>query len=179
MNPDMTDQILIPAWVDGTLQPVEKLDVHLRGLKHKAVSIFVINEGRILIQQRALHKYHTPGQWANTCCTHPHCEEPTLDCAQRRLNEELGITGLTLQSRGQIEYRAQVGPDMIEHELVDVFVAEASENLEIQPNPEEVNATRWVSPAELRHELADAPDNFTPWLHIYMADHAKTILGSK
>ena len=62
MNPDMTDQILIPAWVDGTLQPVEKLDVHLRGLKHKAVSIFVINEGRILIQQRALHKYHTPGQ---------------------------------------------------------------------------------------------------------------------
>ncbi|MDG1801382.1 MAG: isopentenyl-diphosphate delta-isomerase, partial [Paracoccaceae bacterium] len=63
--------IIIPAWVDGMLQPVEKLDAHLRGLRHKAVSIFVISGDYILIQQRAMCKYHTPGQWANTCCTHP------------------------------------------------------------------------------------------------------------
>jgi isopentenyl-diphosphate delta-isomerase len=175
----MTDQILIPAWVDGTLQPVEKLDVHRRGLKHKAVSIFVMNQGRILIQQRALHKYHTPGQWANTCCTHPHWDETAFGCAHRRLNEELGITGLTLQPRGKIEYRAQVGVDMIEHELVDVFVAEAPENVIMRPNPDEVNAVRWLSLVELNQQLSEAPDSFTPWLHIYMADHARTILGSK
>lgn len=178
-EPAMTDQILIPAWVDGTLQPVEKIDVHLRGLKHKAVSIFVLNQGRILIQQRALHKYHTPGQWANTCCTHPHWGEATDDCAHRRLREELGITGLRLQPRGEIEYRAQVGAEMIEHEVVDVFVAQAPDDLQIHLNPDEVNATRWLSAGDLKDAMTATPDNFTPWLHIYMADHADTILGSK
>ena len=174
----MINPILIPAWLEGALQPVEKLDVHLRGLRHKAVSIFVMNQGRILIQQRALHKYHTPGLWANTCCTHPHWDEPAQDCANRRLTEELGITGLNLVPRGQIEYRAKVGTEMIEHEVVDVFVSEAPNDLTIQPNPQEVNAVRWVSPGDLQRELSDTPRLFTPWLHIYMADHAHTILGS-
>ena len=60
--------LLIPAWVDGILQPVEKLEVHQRGLKHKAVSVFVFCDSQLLLQQRALEKYHSPGLWANTCC---------------------------------------------------------------------------------------------------------------
>jgi isopentenyl-diphosphate Delta-isomerase len=179
MNSNMTDRILIPAWVDGTLEPVEKMGVHRRGLRHKAVSIFVMNQGRILIQQRALHKYHTPGQWANTCCTHPHWKEAPLACAERRLSEELGIKGLALQPRGQIEYRAQVGPNMIEHEVVDVFFADSPDDLSVHPNPDEVNAIRWISLSELTLEMAQYPDKFTPWLHIYISDHAETILGSK
>ncbi len=101
--------IMIPAWVDGTLTPVEKLAAHQRGLRHLAISVFVIRDGAILIQQRALGKYHTPGLWANTVCTHPEWNEPALDCAHRRVNEELGITGLTLEHRGEVEYRADVG----------------------------------------------------------------------
>ena len=62
---------LIPAWIDEVLAPVEKLAVHRTGLRHKAVSVFVIDGGRVLIQRRAAGKYHTPGLWANTCCTHP------------------------------------------------------------------------------------------------------------
>ena len=81
----------IPAWVDGTLTPVDKLDVHKLGLRHKAVSVFVLRGDALLIQQRAMGKYHTPGLWANTCCTHPGWEETSLLCATRRLNEELGI----------------------------------------------------------------------------------------
>ncbi len=67
--------IMIPAWVNGTLQPVEKLEAHERGLKHKAVSVFVTRGDDVLIQRRALGKYHTPGLWANTCCTHPNWDE--------------------------------------------------------------------------------------------------------
>ena len=107
---------LIPAWVDdGTLAPVEKLEVHLRGLRHKAVSVFVLAGGKVLIQQRALGKYHTPGLWANSCCTHPHWGERPGDCATRRLREELGITGLTPDHRDRIEYRAGVGGGLVEH----------------------------------------------------------------
>ena len=60
--------IYIPAWQDGTLKPVEKLEVHKLGLRHKAVSVFVFYQGQLLIQQRAMSKYHSPGLWANTCC---------------------------------------------------------------------------------------------------------------
>ena len=105
--------IMIPAWVDGTLTPVEKLEAHVKGLRHKAISVFVMDGDHLLIQKRAAGKYHTPGRWANTCCTHPEWNESGMDCAQRRLNEELGITGLTLDQRETLEYRAPVGGGMI------------------------------------------------------------------
>lgn len=169
--------IMIPAWVDGALTPVEKLAAHQRGLRHLAVSVFVIRDGAILIQQRALSKYHTPGLWANTCCTHPSWGEDATLCAVRRVDEELGITGLTLHHRGQVEYRADVGNGLIEHELVEVFLAHASDDMPLVPNPEEVMATRWITPAALASEIEAAPDKFTPWLRIYLAEHADMILG--
>lgn len=170
-------QIMIPAWVEGHLTPVEKLQAHERGLRHLAVSVFVLRDGKILIQQRAMGKYHTPGLWANTCCTHPAWDEDPLACAYRRLNEELGITGLALTPRGQIEYRADVGGGMIEHEVVDVFVAEAGETMPLAPNPEEAMAVDWISMEDLRQEIAATPQKFTPWLRIYMTDHADAIFG--
>jgi isopentenyl-diphosphate delta-isomerase len=170
-------KIMIPAWVDGTLMPVEKLAAHRRGLRHLAVSVFVVRDGAILIQQRALDKYHTPGLWANTCCTHPEWGEEALACATRRVNEELGISGLNLQHRGQVEYRADVGNDLIEHELVDVFLAQASPDMPLNPNPAEVMATRWVTPKALVAEITNTPSDFTPWLRIYLADHADMIFG--
>ena len=143
----MTD--MIPAWRDGTLAPVEKLQVHRLGLKHKAVSVFVLNRGRVLIQQRARGKYHTPGLWANTCCTHPDWDETSADCAMRRLHEELGISGIYPSFRDRVEYRAEVGGGLTEHEVVDIFVANAPDTLDIAPNPDEVMATRWVDLYEL------------------------------
>ncbi len=169
--------ILIPAWVDGELQPVEKLETHLRGLRHKAVSVFIMAGDELLIQRRALGKYHTPGLWANTCCTHPAWEEPSEACAKRRLTEELGISNVTTEYRGQVEYRADVGNGLIEHELVDVFAIESSPQLSLSLNPEEVMDTRWVTLDILRKEIAESPEVFTPWLRIYLEQHSALILG--
>lgn len=166
---------LIPAWVDGTLQPVDKLRAHLEGLRHKAVSVFVLAGDAVLLQRRALEKYHTPGLWANTCCTHPDWDEAPLDCATRRLEQELGITGLSPDFRTQLEYRADVGGNMIEHELVDVFVAQADPSLTIAPNPSEVMDTRWATMTDLRAEVAAQPQDFTPWLRIYLDRHGGAI----
>ena len=168
---------MIPAWEDGTLKPVEKLDAHVRGLKHKAVSIFVVNQGRVLIQQRAMGKYHTPGLWANTCCTHPEWDEDPADCAVRRLDEELGITGLYPSHRDQIEYRAEVGDGLIEHEVVQVYVADAPNDLKIVPNSDEVMNTRWVDFYDLTADVTRHPEQYTPWLRIYLAEHTAAIFG--
>lgn len=171
-------EIMIPAWVDGTLTPVEKLDAHLRGLRHKAVSVFVMAGDAMLIQRRALGKYHTPGLWANTCCTHPEWDEPDATCALRRLGEELGIADVQANHRGQVEYRADVGGGLIEHELVEVFVVKASRALPLAPNPDEVMDTRWIALDDLRTELVATPEIFTPWLRIYMEQHSALIFGT-
>ena len=169
--------VMIPAWVNGDLVPVEKLEAHQKGLKHKAVSVFVLHGTNILLQRRALGKYHTPGLWANTCCTHPDWQEASSACAVRRLKQELGITGLYPEFRHQLEYRADVGNGLTEHELVDVFLAHARTNLDLTPNPEEVMQTRWLDYHDLLAEISRHPDRFTPWLKIYLRDHADTIFG--
>lgn len=170
--------MLIPAWIDGASVAMDKLEVHRRGLRHPAVSVFVLDAaGRVLIQQRALSKYHTPGLWANTCCTHPQWGETDADCARRRLAEELGITGLDLMPAGTVEYRAEVGGGMVEHEVVAIFTARAPEGLRVTPDPAEVAATRWVGLEPLVAEMAEAPDRFTPWLRIYLTEHRGTIFG--
>ena len=168
---------MIPAWVNGRLTPVEKLEAHLQGLRHKAISVFVMDGERVLIQQRALGKYHTPGLWANTCCTHPHWDEAAEACALRRLDEELGIRGLALDHRDRVEYRAEVGEGLIEHEVVDIFLAQAPPGLRVAPNPAEVMAVRWVALDALAREVAAQPARFTPWLRIYLAEHTDRIFG--
>ncbi|MEO9649741.1 MAG: isopentenyl-diphosphate delta-isomerase [Roseobacter sp.] len=170
-------QIMIPAWVDGTLRPVEKLAAHQMGLRHKAVSVFVMAGQHILLQQRAFGKYHTPGLWANTCCTHPDWKEDPLLCAARRLQEELGISGLTPRHCGQVEYRADVGGGLTEHEVVEVYVAPSRLDHPMTPNPNEVHATRWISRDALMKELSATPDAFTPWLHIYITQHSDMIFS--
>lgn len=169
---------MIPAWVNGKLKPVDKLEVHIKGLRHKAVSVFVMDGKRVLIQRRALSKYHTPGLWANTCCTHPHWNEDPGTCAVRRLDDELGITGIYPVYRDQLEYRADVGDGLIEHEVVDLFVAPASARaLNLNLNPDEVMETRWIDIYDLAAEVARHPEAYTPWLRIYLADHLDLVIA--
>ncbi|MDG4646933.1 NUDIX domain-containing protein [Roseibacterium sp. SDUM158017] len=167
----------IPTWVEGELRPVEKLEAHVRGLRHKAVSVFLMRGGEVLLQRRAMGKYHTPGLWANACCTHPHWGEASLDCATRRLSEELGLADVALDYRDTVEYRADVGGGLIEHEVVDIFVGEIAPGIEPRPDPSEVMDTIWQPLASLSEEVARRPQGFTPWLQIYLRDHAQSIFG--
>ncbi len=168
----------IPAWIDGRLAAVDKLEVHRRGLRHPAISVFVMDGPRTLLQRRALGKYHTPGLWANAVCTHPHWGEPMAGAAARRLREELGIEGLALTPRDRVEYRAEVGGGLVEHEVVSLFTAAADAGLRLAPNPAEVMAVRWVGLDALRAGIAADPAAYTPWLRIYLADHGGQIFGA-
>jgi isopentenyl-diphosphate Delta-isomerase len=170
--------IEIPTWVDGQLRPVEKLEAHKRGLRHKAISVFLLRDGDVLLQRRALGKYHTPGLWANTCCTHPFWGEASIDCATRRLAEELGLVDVALEFRDTVEYRADVGGGLIEHEVVDIFVGEVAKGMEPAPDPDEVMDTIWHPLDTLAEEVARRPAGFTPWLQIYLRDHARAIFGT-
>ncbi|WP_434050994.1 MAG: isopentenyl-diphosphate Delta-isomerase [Roseibium sp.] len=165
----MNRHIIIPAVADdGSLFPVEKMAAHVQGLLHLAVSVFVFDEDLLLIQKRAALKYHCGGQWANTCCSHPHWDETVETCAERRLQEELGFT-LPLVRHQTVEYEASVGNGLSEHERVTLFTAHvARSQLDIEPNPQEVDTFRWVDAKTLHAEVAETPDAFTPWFRIYL-----------
>lgn len=176
-DPRPIAQDMIPTWVGGDLVAVEKLEAHRRGYLHMAVSVFVLCGNDVLIQRRAMCKYHTPGLWANTCCTHPHWGEAPEACAHRRLREELGLEGLALEHRDQVTYRADVGGGLIEHERVDIYLSRVESRVSPRPNPEEVMETDWVDMAELAARTRRAPERFTPWLRIYLEQYADQIFA--
>ena len=170
---------IIPAWRDNILEPIDKLKVHELGLKHPAISVFVMKGHKILLQQRAATKYHSPNLWTNTVCTHPNWDEPSEICAQRRLQEELNITGLNLVFKGKIEYRADVGNDLIEHEVVTMFSCSISDDLDlfVKPNQEEVSNVDWQTLPQIKFAVQKTPHLFTEWFKIYLEKHSETIFG--
>lgn len=166
---------LIPAWIGGRLQPAEKLEVHRKGWPHPAVSVFVNCGEDTLLQRRAKGKYHTPGLWSNACCTHPQWGESAQDCAARRLREELGLEARGLVHCGQASYRANVGTDLVENEIVEIFALDLAERPVLMPHPEEVAETGWMSYSDLRARIGSRPQDFTPWLAIYLNDYSALV----
>lgn len=170
-----TDPAIIIPGVDpdGSLYPIEKIEAHVKGLHHQAISVFIFCCDELLIQRRAFQKYHCGGLWANTCCTHPHFGEAPKAAARRRLHEELGFA-VPLEERLIVDYSADVGGGLREHERVHMFRAEVDKSdLTVKPNPDEVCDTRWLTLDALLADMANHPESYTPWFRIYV-DHFPT-----
>lgn len=158
--------------VDENDNPIgieEKQRAHEQGLLHRAFSVFIFNNSgdtrELLIQQRNLNKYHCPGLWTNTCCSHPEPGETIPQAAHRRLQEEMNLTVDHLSIAGTFHYRAEVNNNshgLIEHEIDHVLVGETQER-NITVNPHEVAAYRWEKPEALLQSIDQNPHLYTPW----------------
>ena len=161
--------VITAVAADGSLYPIGKLAAHRRPVLHLAVSVFLFDGDRLLVQRRAAGKYHCGGLWANTCCSHPNWGEGLADCATRRMVEELGFA-VPLAPTALVEYRAPVGRGLWEYERVQVYRADASRRtVSPAPDPAEVSAVRWATPADLAREMDADPAAFAPWFRIYPA----------
>lgn len=142
-----------------------KQEAHEKGVLHLAFSVFIFrftnDEPELLLQQRALSKYHSAGLWTNTCCSHAEPDTPVVLTAQKRLQEEMGFS-CPLQPMGTFLYKADVGPGMIEHEIDYVFAALHNPTT-ILPDPEEAASCRWVPLPVLQERLLSHPHEFTAW----------------
>lgn len=160
----MEQDIILVDEFDTPIGVMSKLLAHQLGKLHRAFSVFIFNaKGELLIQQRAAHKYHSAGQWANSCCSHPAPNEDTMVAAKRRLMEELGFT-TNLLPVGHLVYRAQVNGGLTEHEYDHLFIGNYDDI--VIPNPDEVSATRWIHPSDLQEEVKNNPNQFTPWFKL-------------
>lgn len=160
---------------DNEMGFLGKQEAHSRGLLHRAFSVFVFNsKGEFLLQRRAFDKYHSPGLWSNTCCSHPMPGEPVQYAASRRLLEEMGMQCL-LENKFSFVYKADVGDGLIEHEFDHVFVGVSDEIP--NPDPEEVDSWRYVDRQTLKHELEEHPETFTEWFKICLSEYEKEIFS--
>ncbi len=157
-----TEQVILVDENDTPLGTAEKLKAHREGLCHRAFSVFVFYGDLLLLQQRAQSKYHSPGLWTNTCCSHPRPGESILEAGQRRLQEEMGIR-VPLSAVGRFHYIAHFENGLIENEVDYVLVGKIDHQM-VKPNGVEVEAYRWINVTELSQALTAHPNQFTPWL---------------
>lgn len=157
----MTDHVVLVDADDVPQGTADKLEAHVNGWLHRAFSIFVFDShGRLLLQQRAPHKYHSGGLWSNTCCSHPRPGETLDDAVQRRLEEEMGFR-CELHPAFHFVYEADVGAGLIEHELDHVFIGYADAT--VIPNRDEVSDWTWISRDDLLADISSRPDQYTFW----------------
>ncbi|MBL6875123.1 MAG: isopentenyl-diphosphate Delta-isomerase [Flavobacteriales bacterium] len=160
----MQEQVILVNKKDEPIGLMDKFEAHEKGALHRAVSVFIFNSNHeLLIQRRALAKYHTPGIWSNTACSHPRNNESTLSCANRRLFEEMGIK-TEMSPIFSFLYKAEFSNNLIEHELDHVFIGFT--NKKPNPNPKEVCDWKYIDQTSLEKLFHDIPDAFSPWFKI-------------
>lgn len=158
------EYVVLVDEMDRELGVMEKMEAHEKACLHRAFSVFLFNtKGEMLLQRRALSKYHSGGLWTNACCSHPRPGETNLDAARRRTFEELGIRP-AIRHAFSFTYMAEFDNGLTEHEFDHVFVGQYEG--EVDPDPAEVSETCYKSIELIRQELIHSPELYTAWFRI-------------
>jgi isopentenyl-diphosphate delta-isomerase len=164
----MNENVILVDERDNPIGVAEKLEAHRTGKLHRAISVFIFNtNGEMLLQKRAKSKYHSGGLWTNTCCSHPRPNESNEVAAHRRLQEEMGFD-CPLSEIHAFVYRVDFENGLTEHEYDHVFIG----TFDGSPHPESQEAEdwKWISPATLKKDVAEYPDNYTYWFRLALND---------
>jgi isopentenyl-diphosphate delta-isomerase len=149
---------------DEEMGVMEKMAAHEKALLHRAFSVFIFNkEGQMLLQQRAVRKYHSPSLWTNACCSHPKPHESTESAAKRRLSEELGFE-TELEKIFEFTYKADFSNGLTEYEYDHVYTG--IYNGAVKPNPGEVLDFCYKSMEDIQQSLQSHPHKYTVWFAI-------------
>ena len=160
----MNEMVILVDKHDNQLGLMEKIEAHKKAVLHRAFSVFILNDNNeLLVQQRALSKYHSPALWTNTCCSHPRDGESVLDAGARRLKEEMGFE-TNLDSLLSFIYRAKFDNGLTEHEFDHVLFGYYNDDPSI--NKLEVMDWKWVNLDFLKNDIITNSELYTIWFKI-------------
>ncbi|MBP5573921.1 MAG: isopentenyl-diphosphate Delta-isomerase [Bacteroidales bacterium] len=160
----MDEYVVLVDDKDQQVGIMEKMAAHIVPRLHRAFSIFLFNsKGELLLQQRAFSKYHSPGLWTNTCCSHPRNGESMQQATARRLQEEMGMT-CDMHEVFTFIYKAPVGLGLIEHEFDHVWFGQSDDTPVV--NPEEVASWKYMALDDIAADLKLHPECYTEWFKI-------------
>ncbi len=168
------EQVILVNEKDEPMGLMPKMEAHEKGLLHRAFSVFVFNDkNELLLQQRALSKYHSPGLWTNTCCSHQREGESNIGAGKRRLKEEMGFT-TDLKDSMSFIYKAPFDNGLTEHEFDHILVGNFNEVPKM--NPLEVSAWKWMKLEEVQKDMKHHPEDYTEWFKIIFDKYYQSIL---
>ncbi|TXK77330.1 isopentenyl-diphosphate Delta-isomerase [Mesonia sp. K4-1] len=160
----MEEKVILVNENDEQIGLMEKIEAHEKALLHRAFSVFVYNDkNEVMIQQRALSKYHSPGLWTNTCCSHQKEGETNVEAGKRRLMEEMGFQ-TDLKEVTSFIYKAPFDNGLSEHEYDYILVGHYNEEPKI--NPDEVASWKWMSLEDIKKDMSNNPEKYTAWFKI-------------
>lgn len=170
----MEEKVILVSENDEQLGLMGKMEAHQKGILHRAFSVFIFNKnGDLLLQQRALDKYHSPGLWTNTCCSHQRDGETNLQAGRRRLEEEMGFS-CELKEMFSFVYKAPFDNGLTEHELDHVMIGYYDEDPVI--NPEEVGSFKWMPLEKVKNDMGLNPEKYTEWFKIIFNEYYQRLL---
>lgn len=160
----MSEKVILVDENDNSIGEMEKMEAHEKALLHRAFSVFIFNEKKeLMLQQRAFSKYHSPGLWTNTCCSHPRPGENTEAAAHRRLIEEMGFD-CEINKIFDFIYKAKLDQGLTEHEFDHVFAGTFTSNPII--NHHEVESWKWMNMDDIATDMKMDPEKYTVWFKI-------------
>src|SRR5690606_13973662 len=158
------EQVILVNEKDEQIGLMPKMEAHEKALLHRAFSVFVFNDkNELMLQQRALGKYHSPGLWTNTCCSQQREGESNIEAGKRRLQEEMGFT-TDLEETTSFIYKAPFDNGLTEHEFDHILIGHYNEEPNI--NPDEVASWKWMSLEAVKADISQHPSLYTEWFKI-------------
>lgn len=158
------DYVILVDENDSQRGIMGKMEAHKKGELHRAFSVVVFNsKGEMLLQRRAIEKYHSGGLWTNTCCSHPKLGEDLQESARKRLNEEMGFS-CELENAFSFIYKTALADELSEHELDHVLIGYYNESPKI--NTLEVSEWKYMSVDDIQEDLKLYPGKYTVWFKI-------------
>ena len=125
------EKVILVNEQDEQIGLMPKMEAHEKALLHRAFSVFIFNDdNELMLQQRALDKYHSPGLWTNTCCSHQRDGETNIEAGKRRLQEEMGFV-VELRESVSFIYKAPFDNGLTEHEYDHVLLGKYNDTPKI------------------------------------------------
>lgn len=170
----MEEKVILVSEVDEQLGLMAKMEAHEKGILHRAFSVFIFNKkGELLLQQRALDKYHSPGLWTNTCCSHQRDGESNIEAGKRRLQEEMGFN-CDLKELFWFVYKASFDNGLTEHELDHVMIGYYEDDPIV--NLEEAAAFKWMPLEDVKKDMQLQPELYTEWFKIIFNEYDQRLV---
>ena len=160
----MEEKVILVNENDEKIGLMPKLEAHQKAVLHRAFSVFIFNsKNELMLQQRAISKYHSPGLWTNTCCSHQRDGETNIEAGKRRLQEEMGFV-TDLKNTISFIYKAPFYNGLTEHEFDHVLVGHYDEEPVI--NPAEVSSWKWMPLEMVKKDISVNSGLYTEWFKI-------------
>lgn len=178
----MAKELILVDENDNIIGYEEKMSAHISEKRHRAFSVFIydFNTKKMLLQRRALNKYHSGGLWSNACCSHPIKDEPLELTISKRLKEELGIDlAINIKKYKDINF---FEPDVLydcgkfsyfskydglsENEIDRVFLYCNIKDINtqgIEINIDEIAEIKWIDIETLNQCIKNDSSEFTAW----------------